>query len=111
MLLSARRLGFLLSISSWYRCLFCPKRYLQQTNAVAHVAVCSLRVAGASNTLREGFDARYPLLRVWSLGMGLPSLKEDKSGGVEMVVRNEPKQVWECAKGSLQVTYRQPGAA
>ena len=62
-------------------------------------------------TLREEFDARYPLLRVWSLGMpGLPNLKADGSGDAEMIVRNNPEQVWECAKGSREVSFRQPHA-
>jgi len=94
-------------VCSWYRCPFCPSRYLQQTNALAHVTTCLSRVAGMPDTLHEGFDARYPLLRVWSLGMGLPSFKADGSGDAEMVVRSSPMQVWECAKGSRQVTFRQ----
>ena len=96
-------------IRSWYHCPFCPKRYLQQTNAVAHVATCSLRQPGIPDTLREGFDARYPLLRTWSLGMGLPMFKTDGSGDAEMVVRSNPEQVWECARGSRQVTFGQTG--
>jgi len=59
------------------------------------------------DTLRDGFDARYPLLRVRLLGMGLPNFKADGSGDAEMVVRHDPEQVWECAKGSGQVTFRQ----
>jgi len=38
--------------------------------------------------------------------MELPSLKADGSGDGEMVVRNSPLQVWDCAKGSRQITYR-----
>jgi len=36
-------------------------------------------------------------------------LKEDGSGDAEMVVRSNPEQVWECARGSRQITYRQAG--
>ena len=60
------------------------------------------------DALREGFDARYPLLKVWSLGMRLPRLKPDGSGDAEMVVRDNPEQVWECQRGSRQITFRQP---
>ena len=75
-------------------------------DALAHVATCPSRVYGTSDVLREGFDARYPLLVVWSLGMGLPSLKPDKSGDAEMIVRNDPVQVWNCARDSRQITFK-----
>jgi len=102
------------ALCSWYCCNFCAKRYLQQVEALTHVAICPSRISGTPNVLREGFDARYPLLVVWSLGMGLPSLKPDRSGNAEMIVRTDPVQVWDCAKGSRQITFRQrvagPGA-
>ena len=95
------------ALCSWYCCNFCTKRYLKQVDALTHVATCPSRISGTPNVLCEGFDARYPLLVVWSLGMGLPSLKPDKSGNAEMIVRNDPVQVWDCAKGSRQITFRQ----
>jgi len=64
------------------------------------------RVYSTSDVLREGFDARYQLLIVWSLGMGLPSLKPDKSGNAELIVRNDPMQVWNCTRGSRQTTFK-----
>jgi len=75
-----------------------------------HVASCPSRVTNVSDVLREGFDARYPLLKVWSLGMALPRFKPDGSRDAEMVVRDDPEQVWECARGSHQITFRQPTA-
>jgi len=93
---------------SWYRCPFCPKRYPQQATALLHVSACHLRIPDTPDTLLEGFDARYPLLTVWSLGMGLPRFKADGSRDAEMVVRNHPEQVWECARGSRQIIFRRP---
>ena len=57
--------------------------------------------------MREGFGARYPLLKVWSLGMGLPRFKEDGRGDAEMVVRNDPEQVWACVRNSPQINFGQ----
>ena len=44
------------------------------------------------------FDARYPLLRIWSLGMSLPVFKSNGSGDAWMIVGEG--QAWECARGS-----------
>jgi len=55
---------------------------------------------------RERFDARYPLLRVWSLGMGLPTLKSDGSRDAFMIAREG--QVWECARNSSVHVVRFP---
>jgi len=73
-------------------------------NAITHVATCSSWVAGKPDTPRERFDARYPLLRVWSHKMGVPRFKRDGSEDAEMVVRD--RQVWECAKGSHTVYFQ-----
>jgi len=40
------------------------------------------------------------------LGMDLPRFKADGSGDAEMIVRRNPRQVWECEKGSRTVTFR-----
>ena len=42
------------------------------------------------------------------MGMGLPVFKADGSCDAEMIVRNDPEQVWECARGSRQITFRLP---
>jgi len=91
---------------SWYQCPFCRRGYVRQMNAIAHVATCPSRVADMPDTLHERFDARYPLLRVWSHTMGVPKFKDDGSKDAEMVVRD--KQVLECAKGSRDVRIQAP---
>ena len=52
---------------------------------------------------RERFDARYPLLRFWSLGMGLPTFKDDGSRDAFMVVGEG--QIWECVRNSRVVRF------
>ena len=91
---------------SWFDCPFCLKRYLQHADAAAHVVACPSREPDMACDVREGWDARHPLLVVWSLGMGLPFLKEGGSGDAQMLVRNNPEQVWECAKNSREIKFR-----
>lgn len=67
-----------------------------------------MRVEGRSSALRECYDARYPLLRIWSLGMGLPSFKNKTGGDAEMEVNRDGSLVWECDKGSSVVRVRLP---
>jgi len=52
---------------------------------------------------RQYFDARYPLLRAWSLGMGLPTFKSDGSRDAFMIAREG--QVWEWASDSNVVRF------
>jgi len=84
---------------SWFRCPHCPRAFFYHVNAEAHVDVCASRKAGESpGEPRVCFDARYPLLRIWSLGMSLPAFKSDGSGDACMVIGEG--QAWECAKDS-----------
>ena len=94
--------------ASWFRCPHCSKNFFRRDNAVTHIAACPSLAPGAlPDEPREMFDARYPLLRVWSLGMRLPAFKADGSRDAVMVVREG--QVWECARNSQQVR-REPAA-
>ena len=94
--------------ASWFKCPLCPLNFLRKANAVAHITVCPSRTPGVlPGEPREMFDARYPLLRVWSLGMGLPAFKADGSRDAVMVVCED--QVWECSRNSQQVR-REPAA-
>jgi len=85
--------------SSWFKCPHCSKAFFYHVNAEAHVDVCPSREAGESpEEPRVCFDARYPLLRIWSLGMSLPAFKSDDSGDACMVIGGG--QAWACAKDS-----------
>jgi len=88
--------------ASWFKCPTCTKKFFHRDKAVTHIAACPSLTPGAlPGEPRECFDARYPLLRVWSLGMDLPVFKADGSRDAVMVVREG--QVWECARNSQQV--------
>jgi len=87
--------------ASWYKCLHCAKNFFRRDNAVTHIAACpSLEPGVLPGEPRECFDSRYPLLRVWSHGMGLPAFKDGSRDAV-MVVREG--QVWDCARNSQRV--------